>query len=124
MPQALEDVPIALALWVGDRWCDIQHLLWDLMEFTTRARAILDDGDTGLADAMKDFFGHQRDQLTAFKEMMLTGDPDAEKRWLGLSGMDDEYPHTEWEPIPGLPPMIAPGHSGLAPARVSEPSAL
>lgn len=71
----IEDVPIALAIWVDGGWRDIQHLLWDIMEFTSRACEVLDDGDTSFSDALRDFFKVQRHQLAAFKRMMLTGDP-------------------------------------------------
>ncbi|OAN37436.1 hypothetical protein A4X16_16635 [Microbacterium sp. H83] len=85
-PLDVEDVPIALAIWVDDGWRDIQHMLWDVIEFTVRGCQILDDGDTGLADSFKTYFGHMRAQLDAFTRMMRTGDPDAEREWKRLSG--------------------------------------
>ncbi|QIS43648.1 hypothetical protein [Clavibacter capsici] len=81
----VEDVPVSLGMWSEGQWRDIQHLLWDLLEFTARACELLDDGDTSMADAMKDYFGHERDQLNAFNKMMLTGDPKAEAEWLRLA---------------------------------------
>lgn len=84
----VEDVPIALAVSVNAEWRDIQHLLWDLMEFVARGASILGDGDTELADAMKAFFGSQRELLDAFKKMMITGDAAAEQDWLRLAGYE------------------------------------
>ncbi|GAB3599400.1 hypothetical protein [Microbacterium tumbae] len=81
----VEDVPIALAVWVDEDWRDVQHLLWDVIEFTSRACAILYDGDTGLADAFKAIFGRERAQLAAFNRMMVTGDPEAEREWASYS---------------------------------------
>lgn len=86
----IEDVPLALAIWVDGGWRDIQHLLWDVMEFTTRGCKILDDGDTGLADSFKELFDVQRAQLDAFKRMMRTGDPEAEREWKRLGGDTSE----------------------------------
>lgn len=86
----VEDVPIALAVWVDNEWRDVQHLLWDVMEFVTRAASILDDGNTDLADSMKAYFDAEWLQLAAFKKMMLTGDVDAEREWLRLAGALEE----------------------------------
>ena len=90
----IEDVPIALAVLVNGEWRDVQHMLWDVMEFITRASSILHDGDVGLANAFKELFGLQRAQLAAFKKMMLEHDPDAEAEWLRLSGSTD-LPHEQ-----------------------------
>ena len=86
----LEDVPIALAVQVGDEWRDVQHLLWDVLEFVERASAILHDGDTALADAFKAILDGEREQLAAYNKMMVTGDPAAEQEWMRLAGMVDE----------------------------------
>lgn len=82
----IEDVPIALAVRVGDEWRDVQDLLWDVMEFVSRASAILDDGNTDLADSMKAIIDVEREQLAAFKRMMIDRDPAAEKEWMRLAG--------------------------------------
>ncbi|KSU54831.1 hypothetical protein AS029_07745 [Microbacterium enclense] len=65
-----EDIPLALAIWFDSEWRDVQHLLWDVMEFTTRACAILHDGDAAVADVMRTYFRAEREQLAAFKAMM------------------------------------------------------
>lgn len=67
------------------------------MEFIIRASSILHDGDVGLANAFKEFFGLQRAQLAAFKKMMLERDPEAEAEWLRLSG-NTRLPHEQRRP--------------------------
>lgn len=94
----IEDVSIALAIWVDDGWRDIQHLLWDIMEFTTRVCQILDDGNTDLADSLKELFDHNRAVLAAFKKMMLTGDSEAEREWRTLAGDISDKTVTEKPP--------------------------
>lgn len=84
----VEDVPTTLATWVDGDWRDIQDFLWDVVEFTTRAASVLDDGDTRLADSMRNYFDAERRQLAAFNRMMRTGDAAAEAEWLGLAGMN------------------------------------
>lgn len=88
----VEDVPIALAVAVDGEWRDVQHLLWDLMEFVVRGASILDNGDTELADSMQSYFGSERALLDAFKKMMTTGDPAAEREWKSLAGFDEDDP--------------------------------
>ncbi|QKO03342.1 hypothetical protein [Clavibacter nebraskensis] len=99
----IEDVPVSLGMWFDGQWRDMQHLLWDLLEFTARACELLDNGDTSMADAMKDYFGHEREQLNAFNKMMLTGDPKAEAEWLRLADQEAAAP--------------APGASMIKPAN-------
>lgn len=78
----LEEVPIALAIWIDGQWRDVQHMLWDLIEFTERAAAVLGSGDTALADLLKTYFDAERTQLAAFKELFTTTDRDlAEREW-------------------------------------------
>lgn len=84
----IEDVPVAPAIWVDNGWRDVQHLLWHVLEFTSRGCAALGDGVTSLADSFHGYFTARRDQLAAFKKMMLTRDPEAERKWMSLSGME------------------------------------
>jgi hypothetical protein len=101
----IEDVPVALAIWVDNGWRDIQHMLWDVLEFTTRAAAYLSDGDLAVANSMKAYFDAERSQLAAFKKMMVTGDPDAEAEWLRLSGATEKHDHERREsPVRSKPP--------------------
>lgn len=78
-------VPLTLCIQVGDEWVDLQDLLWDINEFVARAAGILRDGDTLLADYLKAHFDFEREQLAAFRKMMVDHDPIAEMQWLAMS---------------------------------------
>lgn len=88
----IERIPLGLVIWVAGDWRDIQHMLWDVMEFTTRASAILSNTSKAPANLMRKLFQAERRQLAAFKEMMtaatLTGsrtDTAAEREWQRLA---------------------------------------
>ena len=88
----LEEVPITLAIWIGGKWWDVQHLLWDVMEFVVRASAVLAGRDLAHVDVLRDYFAAERAQLDAFKTMMSTAsrshsriDPDLDREWQRLS---------------------------------------
>lgn len=91
---ALEDVPITLAIWVGGRWWDVQHLLWDVMVFVARACGVLAGSDLTHVDVMREYFDAERAQLTAFQMMMTTAsrshssiDHDSELEWQRLAAV-------------------------------------
>ncbi|GEK85191.1 hypothetical protein GCM10007198_19140 [Microbacterium aerolatum] len=84
----IEAIPLGLVIRVDDEWRDIQHLLWDVMEFVTRAAAILSRTSLTPANLMRNMFTAERAQLDAFKSMMLeasrTGSqtaPHSARRW-------------------------------------------
>jgi hypothetical protein len=84
----IEEIPLGLVIWVDDQWSDIQHLLWDVIEFVTRAAAILSGTSLMPANLMRNLFHAERAQLGAFKDMMMeasrTGSqtaPAAEELW-------------------------------------------
>lgn len=83
---AAEDVPVALAVEVASGWRDVQHFLWEVLEFTSRATAVLHDGDMKLADALRDYFAFRRDELRAFRNMLVEHDPASEAQWLTSRG--------------------------------------
>ncbi|PFG31173.1 hypothetical protein [Paramicrobacterium agarici] len=90
---AAEDVPIAPSIIRDGQRFDLQHLLWDLLSFVTRAEAVMSDGNTSVAESMAAYFEAERTQLESFKKMMLTGD---ETEWLtlvtGVSPASGGYP--------------------------------
>lgn len=109
----VEQVPLGLVIWVEDDWRDIQHMLWDVMEFTTRACAILSDTSKAPANLMRNLFRAERDQLAAFKAMMTeaarTGaktDAFAEQEWQRLAARTRSAA-ASFESWYGSPP---PGH--------------
>lgn len=82
----IERIPIALAIRVDGVWRDIVHLLWDLIEFTERAAAILGSGDTALADLLKAYFDAEHAQLVQFRALFKSKDPEASERdWKRLA---------------------------------------
>jgi hypothetical protein len=83
---AVEDVPVALAVEVPTGWRDVQHFLWEVLEFTSRATAVLHDGDMKLADALRDYFAFRRDELAAFRRMLVEHDAASEAQWLTSRG--------------------------------------
>ena len=62
----IEDVPLTCAAPLGGEFVDIQDLLWDAMEFVSRAAEILDGKDTRVADGMAAYIDAERTQLAAF----------------------------------------------------------
>lgn len=83
---AVEDVPVALAVEVSSGWRDVQHFLWEVLEFTSRATAVLHDGDMHLANAFRDYFAFRRDELEAFRGMLVEHDAASEAKWLTSRG--------------------------------------
>lgn len=83
---AVEDVPVALAVEVSSGWRDVQHFLWEVLEFISRATAVLHDGDMKLADALRDYFAFRRDELEAFRKMLVEHDAASEAQWLTSRG--------------------------------------
>lgn len=79
------EVPLTLCIQIGQEWVDLQDFLWDINEFVARAAGILRDGDTLLADYLKAHFDFEREQLAAFRKMMIDHDPIAEMTWLAMS---------------------------------------
>lgn len=66
----IEQIPLGLVIRVDDDWRDIQHLLWDVMEFVTRAAALLSGTSLTPANLMRNMFNAERAQLEAFTSMM------------------------------------------------------
>jgi len=79
----IEEVPVTLAALVGGDFVDIQDLLWDTMEYISRAAEILEGKRPEVADAFAAYFAAERAQLAAFQQGMLKDDWE---EWLKLSG--------------------------------------
>ncbi|WP_143740750.1 hypothetical protein [Microbacterium sp. SZ1] len=84
----IEEIPLGLVIRVENEWRDTQYLLWDVMEFVTRAAALLSGTSLTPANLMRNMFNAERAQLEAFKSMMSdasrTGTntaPHAERLW-------------------------------------------
>ncbi|WP_460572976.1 hypothetical protein [Humibacter soli] len=119
----LEDVPVSLAIWVDGRWQDIQDLLWEVMEFTARACAILSNEDVSHVDALREYMTAERQQLAVFRKMMTRAN--------STNSAIREPLHAEWQrcvqvtrtaagrfaEVFGAPP---PGHG---PASSTQPAA-
>ncbi|MFJ4223389.1 hypothetical protein [Microbacterium sp. NPDC089695] len=78
-----EDIPVTLAARIGEDLVDVQDLLWDAMEYVSRAAEILEGQKPTVADAFAAYFAAERRQLAAFQRGMLEDDWD---EWLRLSG--------------------------------------
>lgn len=78
----IEDVPLTTAAPLGGKFVDVQDLLWDAMEFVTRAAEILEGKRTSAANAMARYIKAERTQLAAFQRGMLEEDWD---EWLKLA---------------------------------------
>jgi hypothetical protein len=84
----IEEMPVALAVEVGGMRRDVEHFLWDVISFISRATAILHDGDTKLADSFRDYFTSRRTELEYFRKMLVDGDAEAERAWLAMRGQE------------------------------------
>lgn len=80
-----EDIPVALAARIGEDLVDVQDLLWDAMEYVSRAVEILEGQKPTAADAFAAYISAERRQLAAFQRGMLDDDW---TEWLYLSGSD------------------------------------
>lgn len=78
-----EEIKIALVARVRGDYVDVQDLLWDTMEYVTRAAEVLEGSQPELADAMADYFRAERSQLAAFQRGMMEGDW---AKWQEVSG--------------------------------------
>lgn len=106
-----EDIPVALAARVGSDLVDVQDLLWDAMEYVSRAAEILEGKKPRVADAFAAYFNAERQQLAAFQRGMLDDDWD---EWLRMSNMQPAVGSSFFRPTcPGLKyPMGVPSFDG------------
>ncbi|WP_157557377.1 hypothetical protein [Microbacterium sp. 1.5R] len=78
-----EDIPATLAARIDGAFVDVQDLLWDTIEYVSRAADVLEGKRPAVADAFANYFAAERQQLAAFQRGMLNEDWG---EWLKLSG--------------------------------------
>ncbi|WP_341942332.1 hypothetical protein [Microbacterium sp. LWH10-1.2] len=82
-----EDIPVTLAARIGGELVDVQDLLWDTMEYVSRAAEILEGQRPTVANALAAYFAAERRQLAAFQRGMLDDDWD---EWLSIANPQPE----------------------------------
>lgn len=87
-------VPVALCIDVAGDWIDIQDFLWDIQILLLDASTVLGTVDPILAEGYRALVVLKRQQLDAFRRMILNNDRAAESEWLEISGFLNEREQT------------------------------